>query len=326
MEAAGGSPAPDPFDRERATVGDVRAMAACRGRQLAWQGRLLQITQASALLVIIAFVPLRAWSATITWTGSGDGSSWSDPANWDLNQVPGPGDDVIVNEGTLTLPAAGVMLGTLTVNGGTLTGAGAVTVTGPFTWTGGQLSGSGTVMAAGGLTVNGGGGALIGQTLVNKGTATISSRVVLEGGAVLSNAARGTLVLSADDGLLIYGADSTTVGVTNGGTLKRTTTTGTAGLYLPTGTFTNSGTVSVESGTLQISGAYTQTGTGATVVSSGATLQSSSPLDIQGGTLSGNGTVAAGVVNAGQVSPGLSPGVLTITGSSFSTARPAITG
>ena len=33
----------------------------------------------------------------IAWDGQGDGKSWSDPANWTGNQVPGTTDDVVIS-------------------------------------------------------------------------------------------------------------------------------------------------------------------------------------------------------------------------------------
>src|SRR3989442_1503657 len=39
----------------------------------------------------------RSVPATATWLGTGDGSSWSDPNNWNPNAVPGSADDVVIN-------------------------------------------------------------------------------------------------------------------------------------------------------------------------------------------------------------------------------------
>ena len=47
----------------------------------------------------------------------------------------------------------------------------------------------------------------------------------------------------------------------------------------------------------------------------GGVITSPTPLDIQGGILQGIGTVAAGVLSHGQTGPGLSPGILGISGS-----------
>ena len=34
---------------------------------------------------------------TVSWIGAGDGTSWSDPRNWNTDHEPGPNDDVVVN-------------------------------------------------------------------------------------------------------------------------------------------------------------------------------------------------------------------------------------
>src|SRR6185437_11066960 len=86
--------------------------------------------------------------------------------------------------------------------------------------------------------------------------------------------------------------------------------------------FNNSGLLEVRAGTLSFGGGFTQTA-GETVLndpaSNGGAIASSSALAIQGGRLSGHGTIT-GVVNntGGTVGPGYSqldlPGTLTITG------------
>jgi hypothetical protein len=34
---------------------------------------------------------------SVSWVGTGDGTSWSDPTNWSTGLVPGPNDDVVIN-------------------------------------------------------------------------------------------------------------------------------------------------------------------------------------------------------------------------------------
>jgi hypothetical protein len=68
----------------------------------------------------------------------------------------------------------------------------------------------------------------------------------------------------------------------------------------------------VQSGSLSISGSYTQT-SGATILAGGS-ISSSTPLNIQGGVLQGTGTIFGNVTSAGQVSPGFSPGTITVAG------------
>ena len=63
--------------------------------------------------------------------------------------------------------------------------------------------------------------------------------------------------------------------------------------------FTNSGSVTINAGTVDFSGGYVQTG-GVTLLNGGA-LKASSPLQTQGGKLTGSGTVTANVTNSGGV-------------------------
>jgi hypothetical protein len=83
-------------------------------------------------------------------------------------------------------------------------------------------------------------------------------------------------------------------------------------LSITSPTVTSSGTVDVQGGTsLSISSVYTQTA-GSTSVN--GTLADSNGVNIQGGALSGAGTINGNMANAGQVNPGNSPGTLTISG------------
>ncbi|MEM1319134.1 MAG: T9SS type A sorting domain-containing protein [Bacteroidota bacterium] len=66
--------------------------------------------------------PLGLWLALLcslslqaqTWVGGGDGTSWNDPANWDNNAVPGPGDDVTINTPGFAILVPGAGSGTIT--------------------------------------------------------------------------------------------------------------------------------------------------------------------------------------------------------------------
>ncbi len=90
--------------------------------------------------------------------------------------------------------------------------------------------------------------------------------------------------------------------------------TGTNGKIITDGNFTNSGTVILSStgNSLTVrSGAYTQTG-GTTEVDAGNTLQAAT-IGIDGGTVTGGGTLIGNVTNGGTINPG-DPVSLFITG------------
>ena len=53
---------------------------------------------------------------TITWTGSGDGTNWGDPNNWDLLNVPNASNDVIIPDGSTLTINNHVLIKSITVN------------------------------------------------------------------------------------------------------------------------------------------------------------------------------------------------------------------
>lgn len=84
------------------------------------------------LLPIICFLLLfnsNSLAATITWTGSGDGSSWSDGDNWSSSSVPASTDDITIDcSCTVNSSSNFEIKGSLTINSGTT-----VNSTGKFT-------------------------------------------------------------------------------------------------------------------------------------------------------------------------------------------------
>ncbi len=100
-----------------------------------------------------------------------------------------------------------------------------------------------------------------------------------------------------------------------------TFTNATSGVYnkLGAGTttftvpFTNHGTLNVSAGTMVFNGAFTNQGS--LIFANGASAQFSGPLTFASTTLAGTGSIIAPAVTAGAlVSPGNSPGTLTISG------------
>jgi hypothetical protein len=86
--------------------------------------------------------------------------------------------------------------------------------------------------------------------------------------------------------------------------------------------FANSGSLEVHSGNVAFQNSWVQT-QGITAIDAGATLAATS-LMVQGGTITGNGTIAANVLNvAGTVSPGAPFGVLNIGATQWYQQGPA---
>ncbi len=291
----------------------------------------------------------------VIWIASGDGF-WDVGTNWSTGAPPGDGADVIIDrpgvdvtvthrlgtslpnsiQSTETILLIGgtlapVMASTtnLTQSGGTIGGTGTVDVLGTLTWTGGTMTdmGTTTVAAIGTLQIDGAGTKVLrsGRQLNNAGvggTWSGTGNIRLQGGAAFNNLATDEFTIQNNQSFEIGiscccgspGASVSNAGLLikdGGGTTNTTCWIG----------FVNSGTVDVQSGLLSVFNSFTQTA-GATILS-GGDIQSSTALDIQGGILSGDGTVTAAVTTAGTTSPGFSTGTLNVTGNYTETAAAA---
>jgi len=191
--------------------------------------------------------------------------------------------------------------------GGTLRGSDTVTVSGTLEWHGGVMSGTGVTNAAGGLMIAT--DATIGLT----DTRTLNNRAMgtWTGGFNFSNNASARLVnLAGGTFSIATSADFVNGNLVNQGTLIKTTGTG-DGVTRIAGTLSNSGLIDIQSGVLDVN-SFAQSA-GVTRLNGGS-LESNSAININGGRLEGNGTVTGTVINAGEVSPGLSPGSIDIVG------------
>ncbi len=74
-----------------------------------------------ALLVIgLSFLTQNVFADDVSWDGGGDGSSWSDPDNWDNDEVPQSGDDITIEDAEVVVDINVVIAGSLTLNDGTI--------------------------------------------------------------------------------------------------------------------------------------------------------------------------------------------------------------
>lgn len=252
-----------------------------------------------------------------------EGGSWNDPANWSGGAVPGEGDVAVLDlEGTYTVTleedaiiAALVMEageGTRTLltrrptikirgasrvgsgqvlhlDGGIVTGPGDLEIEGTLRWSAGSMSGTGTarIAASGRLTIEGAKRKVLSlRSLENAGEAEWrdTGNWVLTFSATVRNAPGGRFVLAADALLDLYGPEGPSV--INAGRLHKVS----GGTLVSEVPFTNAGRVEVEEGVLELlAGArYLQTG-GVTTVAAGASIRSQEALQIEGGTVSGEG-------------------------------------
>jgi hypothetical protein len=206
---------------------------------------------------------------------------------------------------------------TILQDGGTVGGSDNVS-SANWTWSGGTMSGTGTstIPPGGTLSMTTGATKTVSRTVNNSGAATISGgsgTLQITSGSVFNNLGPGSFLILSDPSI------SNTGTFNNAGAFGRTSSAGDANVQV---VFQNTGSVEVETGTLTFSN-FTQTA-GSTILSGGDITASTNPLRIQGGTLTGTGTVTGNVLAtaAGAVAPGFSPGTVTITGT-YTQSAPA---
>jgi hypothetical protein len=238
-------------------------------------------------------------------------------------------------EGQLDVVTGGVLVnnllevaGGVEFRGGTIGGEGDLRSGGEFGWTGGEMrgydgTGCVTILPGGSMEVIGGLDqfkVMLGRRIDNQGTVTWrpGSGVVNWGyGANINNLAGGAIDFQGDTGFgwtkyWDYHGRDTGVGptpqVNNAGTVRKT---GGGVSTISSIEFNNSGLVEVLDGTLAFQGGLIQTA-GVTRLCGGSI--SGSSLIIDGGSLTGSGAISANLRTSGVVSPGDSPGTMTIDG------------
>jgi hypothetical protein len=231
-----------------------------------------------------------------------DGGAVADfPATWTSSTL-----EMLKVHGVANLHGTSITTGRVDLRGGQLT-SGDLTATEVY-WTGGTMSGVGTTtieaMVEGGVLQIGGNVTLDGRTLNNYGAATwVSGNITANNGAVLNN--YGTFHVHGDASLVRGSGAAPTFN--NYGVFRKSSPYGVS-YYVA---FSNGGILDVQQSGLGVYGGYTQTGGEARL--NGGSIVCSTPLDIQGGILTGGrptapGTIYGGVLNRGRAVPGLSAG------------------
>jgi hypothetical protein len=241
-----------------------------------------------------------------------NGGDWNNPANWSLG-VPKSSSNVLID-----LPGINfTVTHSLWKNGAFFSLTLGNTAT--LMVTGGGLAGH---------TFNNSGNFIVGLgTSANLLTLNNSGTLNVQGGAL-------SVTNLTQTGTFILGAGGTTdvlSSLINSGTIDVQAGTLTAADFTQAGSFTleaatnasignsftNTGTVDVLTGADLAATNYSQS-SGATNLANGV-LDSTNAIDIQGGMLSGPGTINTDVLNAGEISPG-APGTLAINGNYTQTA------
>ena len=225
----------------------------------------------------------------------------------------------LTNSGTLNFNSQTTdYITNLSMGNGVLNGTNSTLVTGPFNWVNGVVGSAGSTLvveANGGLNISGANPrSFLGGTLVNGGAGSWSAgQTQCQGTALFSNAPAGTFDFTADGSAFALSGGSPLVA--NAGTMRKTGGTGTSTIGVPCN---NSGAIQANSGVLAFS-SFIQN-VGQTILNGGNFSFTQTAL-LQGGILSGSGTVTGSVSNNAVVSPGASPGLLSITGNYIQTAN-----
>jgi hypothetical protein len=206
-----------------------------------------------------------------------------------------------------TLSANGsVAIRNFSFEGGSL--GGSHTFTGAVDWSGGDWNSAGTTTIIGTLDLHGSNHDFNRRSILNQGTVNWhggnlrgGNGSVFTNNSVFNDLNAGNSSFSTQDGAASF---------TNNGEYRKTSS-GTTTIEVP---FTNNGGMKIAAGSLVFASTFTNNG--GIHLTNGATAQFGAPLSFGvNSALSGVGTVnAPSVTAAGHVSPGVSPGMLVITG------------
>ncbi|MBS0260989.1 MAG: hypothetical protein JSS02_03460, partial [Planctomycetes bacterium] len=199
--------------------------------------------------------------------------------------------------------------GTVSLESGLLNLFGGGTSSGAFTVADGTtlvLDGTHNLTVSSSVT---GAGDVYFQDGTNNGTDTIAGSYNVTGS---TTCLQGNVVVAPTGNFTVGGPLLSSSTFTNYGQLN--IAAGSSDVSQILYTFVNYGTVDLQSGQFEIKTASCSL-SGITKLSGGTVVATVSPLAIAGGgTLVGTGTITGSVASAGVVSPGFSPGLITITG------------
>ncbi|MGH7133668.1 MAG: GC-type dockerin domain-anchored protein [Phycisphaerales bacterium] len=261
------------------------------------------------MLMLAAAAPASA--QTVTWTGAGDGVTWSLPANWSSSPlVPGSNDDVVIPAGFagVTFSSGGaVQVRTLSVASPLTISAQTLSVLGDVTLVGGArvtLQSAGVLNFAGGAPVMSGNGEVrfVGVTASTLRLSAATTLTVGPGVTVRTNpaaAARGVI------SMLPIGQTPATL--VNQGTISSPAASSEL-TFSGTGLLQNTGTVRADNGGVvvlgvpsQNNGMYVATTNGTIRVLSSATL--GQILRTTGGRIMLGGTITGSIGPASDGQP-----------------------
>ena len=217
--------------------------------------------------------------ATVTWDGGAGTLSWHDAANWSTNQLPGPGDDVVINVagatptithaeetptivrsilnseglslsgGTISVAQSFDQRGPMTMTGGVIDGAGDLILRGAMDWSEGIMKGVGRTIVTGSGEMDIPGTVFLARTILNDGVIRWQSgNIVFVTGAIV-NRSNGEIVISGSGSA--FAASGSGVWVNNGVLRREGPASSAATIGVE---FFNAGDVHVAQGMLRLLG------------------------------------------------------------------------
>lgn len=217
-------------------------------------------------------------------------------------------------------PTSSIAIPTLNLySGGELNNLGDITISSLFNWNGGTISGSGSteVLSSATFSTQVSNHYLNEQMLINSAIANWNlGSVNLSNGAIFRN----DNTFNANATTTMDGSSSGTF-ENNGSFFKKTSDTTTT-MDID---FSNAGEIEVIAGTLTFLSGIT-TGAGTSIDLGDGTFTAGDTLTLESGaSLVGSGILSSDLINGGEVSPGTSPGLITIEGDYTQTAGGILT-
>jgi fibronectin-binding autotransporter adhesin len=220
-----------------------------------------------------------------------------------------------VSGGSLTLNGAS-QTGELDLSGGVLGGTGTLELQeAGSSWTAGRMADAGTTRIAPGATLAiGGSGTKIlagGRTLENEGSVTwAGTSVGSDQGATILNDSGALVDMQGNSQMHVVAGPPATLTNAAGATLRKS---GGNTEALFEADFENAGSAEFAVASIRFTSPAGIANSGTMTVDAGATVRSTGAIQ-NDGVLAGDGTIAADVVSPGEVRPGDSPGILTVSG------------
>jgi hypothetical protein len=279
-----------------ATVDAVGGVATFSNLSINVAGNYTLDASTSGSSATAASNPFTIGAAALTWTGGGDGTSWSDPKNWSQDQAPISGDSLVFPGGSPRSPnndISGLTIDSIDIQGSgyDLTGA-AISLSGGLTSEAGNntydiattLVGSPTIddqtgdltikstLSGGALTVSGNGTFNFTQNDTYTGGTTLSAGVTIDDNDIADEFGNGSITI---------GAGSAAVNIDDTGTSPAAITNNIA--------FQNGSTLAVDpevilSGSVTVAGSDTvdTTDASATMMLDGGAIQGAGTLTFEG--------------------------------------------